>query len=82
MEFALTEGTRVTVRPIRPWDKAELDAGLHRLSDTAVHQRFLAPKPSFTAAELRYLTEVDGRDHVARVAEPVERPGLIVAVGR
>jgi acetyltransferase len=82
MEFALKNGTRVLVRPIEPTDKAELEAGLHRLSDATVHKRFLAPKPRFTAAELRYLTEVDGHDHVALVAEEVEHPDVIVAVGR
>ena len=44
--------------------------------------RFLAPKPSFSKAELRYLTEVDGRDHVAFVAVRPARPDTILAVAR
>ena len=82
MERILRDGSRVTIRPIRPDDKAELEAGLHRLSDESVHKRFLGPKPSFTRAELRYLTELDGHDHVAFVAESPAFPGAIVAVAR
>lgn len=70
------------IRPIRPDDKAELEAGLHRLSDESVHKRFLGPKPRFSRAELRYLTEVDGHDHVAFVAEVARYPDSIVAVAR
>ena len=71
------------VRPIRPDDKAGLAAGLGELSEQSVQRRFLSPKPSFSAAELRYLTEVDGHDHVAFVAETVDGPRpRMVAVGR
>jgi GNAT superfamily N-acetyltransferase len=78
----LPDGTCVTVRPIRPDDKALLVNGLEELSELSVHRRFLSPKPSFTKAELRYLTEVDGNDHVAFVAQ---RPGdytRMLGVGR
>ncbi len=78
----LKDGTPIVIRPIRPSDKAELAAGLHRLSERSVQLRFLTPKPSFSKSELRYLTEVDGRDHVAFVAVRPERPGTIVAVAR
>ena len=60
-----------------------LETGLRHLSEESVQRRFLAPKSSFSRAELRYLTEVDGRDHVALVAEypgdPVRR---LIAVAR
>ena len=69
-------------RPIRPDDKTALVHGLHRLSDQSVYMRFLAPKASFTASELRYLTEVDGHDHVALVIDDPDNPGEIIAVGR
>ena len=67
-------------RPIRPDDKAELVHALGRLSMETVHKRFLAAKPGFSTAELRYLTEVDGHDHLAHVA--VDDDGDIVAVAR
>ena len=60
-----------------------LTDGLRRLSDESVQRRFLTPKRSFSRAELRYLTEVDGRDHVALVAEnPSEPSRRLIAVGR
>lgn len=78
----LSDGTGVKIRPIAPGDKQELQDGLHRLSEATVQRRFLAPKVRFTKAELRYLTEVDGHDHVALVVEQENRPGMIVAVAR
>jgi GNAT superfamily N-acetyltransferase len=78
----LEDGTLLRVRPIRPSDKPLLAAGLRHLSAPSVQRRFLSPKASFTAAELRYLTEVDGRDHVAYVAELPTDPHRLIAVGR
>jgi RimJ/RimL family protein N-acetyltransferase len=79
----LPDGAPVLIRPIRADDKRMLTDGLRRLSDESVHRRFLTPKRTFSRAELRYLTEVDGRDHVALVAEhpsgPVRR---LIAVAR
>ena len=60
-----------------------LENGLRHLSSESVQRRFLTPKRSFSRAELRYLTEVDGRDHVALVAEYPGDPGRrLIAVGR
>jgi RimJ/RimL family protein N-acetyltransferase len=78
----LSDGTRVAIRPIEAGDKQELQDGLHRLSEATVQRRFLVPKVRFTKAELRYLTEVDGHDHVSLVAESERWPGTIVAVAR
>jgi GNAT superfamily N-acetyltransferase len=78
----LEDGTTVLVRPIQPTDKARLAAGLTRLSETSRQRRFLGPKPRLTQAELRYLTEVDGHDHVALVALRLDEPQLLVAAAR
>ena len=60
-----------------------LENGLRHLSKESVQRRFLTPKSSFSRAELRYLTEVDGRDHVALVAEnPAEPVRRLIAVAR
>jgi RimJ/RimL family protein N-acetyltransferase len=72
----------VLIRRIRPDDKALLAAGMEHLSEQSAYQRFLVPKRRLTAAELRYLTEVDFRDHVAFVAVRPEEPDVLVAVGR
>jgi RimJ/RimL family protein N-acetyltransferase len=57
--------------------------GLRRLSPQSAQRRFLTPKRSFSRTELRYLTEVDGRDHVALVAEyPADPSRRLIAVAR
>jgi RimJ/RimL family protein N-acetyltransferase len=79
----LPDGAQVLIRPIRADDKFMLAEGLRRLSPESVQRRFLTPKRSFSRAELRYLTEVDGRDHVALVVEnPAEPVRRLIAVGR
>ena len=70
----LPDGTQVLIRQIRADDKRLLQAGLHNLSETSVQRRFLTPKPKLSRSELRYLTEVDGRNHVALVAERPDGP--------
>src|ERR1700755_3517601 len=79
----LPDGAPVVIRPIRPDEKGVLAEGPRPLSPQSAQRRFLTPKRTFSRAELRYLTEVDGRDHVALVAEypcyPVRR---LIAVAR
>jgi GNAT superfamily N-acetyltransferase len=75
----LLDGTLVRIRPIEPEDKALLAEGLRRLTPETAYKRFLSPKVRFTDAELKYLTEVDGHDHIAYVAVIGE---TLVAVGR
>jgi RimJ/RimL family protein N-acetyltransferase len=79
----LPDGTQVLIRPIRPDDKERLSSGLRHLSDESVQRRFLTSKRSFSRSELRYLTEVDGENHVALVVEyPGEPVRRLIAVGR
>ncbi|MCW2985926.1 MAG: family N-acetyltransferase [Conexibacter sp.] len=70
------------LRRIEPADKDALVAGLGRLSERSVYQRFLSPKPRLNASELRYLTEVDFVDHYALVAVLAAAPDVVVGVGR
>ena len=77
----LADGRQVWIRPIEPGDAWRLQEGLRRLSEQTIHRRFLGAKPRFTARELRYLTEVDGVDHLALVAVTVDT-GRLVAVAR
>jgi protein lysine acetyltransferase len=79
----LPDRTLVLIRPIRPDDKRLLANGLRHLSETSVQRRFLSPKPRLTKGELRYLTEVDGHNHVALVAEYPGGPGRrLIGVAR
>jgi acetyltransferase len=82
VQVRLNDGTEVLIRPIGPGDKRKLAKAFGHLSAETVHRRFLSPKPSLSAAELRYLTEVDGDDHVAYVAVLADRPEWLVAVAR
>jgi RimJ/RimL family protein N-acetyltransferase len=82
VRHTLTSGVRVVVRPIEPGDKDLLVNGLRRLSEESVRKRFLAAKPRFSRAELRYLTEVDGVRHIALVAVLEDDPEQLVAVAR
>jgi RimJ/RimL family protein N-acetyltransferase len=75
-------GQRLAFRYIRPDDKERLATAFGRLSPESQYKRFLAAKPRLTASELRYLTELDGFDHVAVLAVLADDPDAIVAVGR
>jgi RimJ/RimL family protein N-acetyltransferase len=82
MDFTLTDGTQVLIRPIQPGDSERLAQAYDRLSEETVHKRFLSAKPQLSAAELRYLTQVDGSTHVALVAVLKDEPEFIAGVGR
>ncbi len=61
----LSDGTRVVLRLIVPEDKQLLDAGFQGWSAESRYARFLTPKSTLTADELRYLTEIDQEHHFA-----------------
>jgi RimJ/RimL family protein N-acetyltransferase len=70
----------VRLRPIRPADRTALAAAYEALSQESRQLRFISPKAHLSAADLTYLTEVDGLDHVAWVA--VDERDRILGVGR
>jgi GNAT superfamily N-acetyltransferase len=67
-EHVLSDGTPVVLRHIRPSDAAELRRGFHALSPESRYRRFFVGMSDLTDRALRYLTDVDGHDHVAIVA--------------
>jgi GNAT superfamily N-acetyltransferase len=67
-EHMLGDGTRVCLRFIRPGDADELRRGFERLSPVSRYRRFLGAIGDLSDDNLRYLTNVDGYDHVAIVA--------------
>jgi RimJ/RimL family protein N-acetyltransferase len=75
------ESMRLEIRPIEAGDKADLASAVELSSGEAVYRRFLSPHGPLTAAELRYLTEVDHHDHEAVVAFDPES-GRSVGVAR
>jgi GNAT superfamily N-acetyltransferase len=71
----LLDGSRVTLRLVRPEDKQLLRRGFERLSPESRYRRFLAAKTELSDAELAYLTEVDGWNHFAIGAVTVDAAG-------
>jgi RimJ/RimL family protein N-acetyltransferase len=61
----LRDGSTVLIRPVRSTDAPLLADGFARLSPQSRWMRFLGTKTSLSAAELRYLTDVDHHDHEA-----------------
>ncbi len=82
MLHTLPDGTKILLRPIEAADKDRLSVALGRLSEETIRRRFLAAKPRFSTSELRYFTELDGRNHLALAAFPAEDPETIVGVAR
>lgn len=64
----LRDGSAVAIRQVRSTDAALLADGFARLSAASRQMRFLGVKKELSAAELRYLTDVDHHDHEALAA--------------
>jgi GNAT superfamily N-acetyltransferase len=82
MFIRASDGTQLYVRHIKPSDKEMLAAAWRELSPRSQYRRFLSAKPVLTKPDLRYLTEIDGHDHVALVAVRLDEPNRLVAVAR
>lgn len=74
-EAELRDGRRVRIRLISPADKSGLIAGLTRLSPRSRYLRFHRVVERLSDDELRYLTELDMRNHFAWVAVSLDEPG-------
>jgi RimJ/RimL family protein N-acetyltransferase len=64
----LRDRSAVLIRQVRSTDAPLLADGFARLSTASRQMRFLGVKKELSAAELRYLTDVDHHDHEALVA--------------
>jgi len=65
---ALRDGTRVTIRPIRPDDARHLQALFYRLSPESISLRFLGQPKELPYEQARQLANVDYRKRMALVA--------------
>src|SRR5271154_3032296 len=61
----LRDGSKVLIRQVQRTDAPLLADGFTRLSAHSRRMRFLGRKDSLSAADLRYLTDVDHHDHEA-----------------
>jgi RimJ/RimL family protein N-acetyltransferase len=76
----LHDGSTVLIRQVRATDAPLLADGFARLSARSRQMRFLGPKKTLSAAELRYLTDVDHHDHEAIGAlSPADGRGVGIA---
>jgi acetyltransferase len=82
MFLGASDGTQLYVRHVKPDDKEIIGKGWLLLSPRSQLRRFLAAKPVLTTSDLRYLTEIDGHDHVALIALRLDDPTCLVAVAR
>jgi len=80
-EVTLRDGSRVTVRPIEPDDRAALADGFERLSPESRYRRFFGAMTRLRDRDLDYLTRVDHHDHEALIAFDAET-GQGVGVAR
>jgi RimJ/RimL family protein N-acetyltransferase len=80
-EHTLADGSRVRLRYIRPEDADELRRGFDRLSPASRYRRFLGGVGHLSDENIRYLTNVDGHDHVAIVAARLRPDGTEEGLG-
>jgi RimJ/RimL family protein N-acetyltransferase len=71
---ARSHDSAVELRPLEPGDSAAVLEIFAGLGPRSRERRFLTPKPRLTGADLRQLTDVDQRDHVAILALVQGRP--------
>lgn len=74
------KGALLRLRPVEPEDRVLLEEGFERLSDKSRYLRFMAPTDHLSRTQLRYLSEIDYRNHFAWGA--LAPNGDPVAVGR
>jgi GNAT superfamily N-acetyltransferase len=78
--ITLRDGTIALLRLVRSEDKALLVDGFEHLSPQSRYRRFFAAKKLLSDRDLRYLTELDGSNHLAIGAvDPSGKQGLGIA---
>ncbi len=77
----LKDGRVVLVAPLYPDDRGRFLTGMQQASAESVYLRFMTPMPRLSDSQVRYLLEVDHRDHEALLAVD-EAEGEAVGVGR
>ncbi len=80
---ALTDGTEVFFRPVKPTDDRALRDMLYSLSPESIYYRFFQPLQKFSFSDRQRLLTLDYRDELA-IAGCLARPGgeEIVSLGR
>lgn len=81
--FFSTADLRLRLRPIQPADRGLLQSGFSQLSDKTKFLRFSSIDKQLSEPHLKYLTEVDGIQHVAwGILDETGEEAIPAAVGR
>lgn len=68
VEETLKDGSKVTIRAVRPDDGEKIHRAFHQLGAETVHNRFMGYKRDVSDAELAHITGVDFKRDVALLA--------------
>lgn len=66
--IALRDGRVALIAPLHPDDRARYLSGVSQMSDESLYRRFMTPVARLSDSQLRYLLEIDHRDHEALLA--------------
>ena len=77
----LRDDRPITIRALRPDDRAEMLAAIGRTSMQSLQRRFFAPKKGFSEREIAFFLDIDFESHVAIVAEIAEDGRSVIAGG-
>ena len=76
IEIRLKDGTPVLIRLLCQDDKEELKIGFEKLSTKSKYCRFFVPISSLSNSQLKHLTEIDNKNHLALCAYVVSQDGM------
>ena len=77
----LRDGRPVTIRALRPGDRADMLAAIGRTSMQSLQRRFFVPKKGFSEREMAFFLDIDFESHIALVAQIDEDGDQIIAGG-
>jgi RimJ/RimL family protein N-acetyltransferase len=84
-EYSVREHLRddrpITIRALRPDDRAGMLAAIGRTSMQSLQRRFFVPKKGFSEQEMAFFLNIDFESHVAIVAEISEDGRPVIAGG-
>jgi RimJ/RimL family protein N-acetyltransferase len=84
-EYSIREHLRddrpITIRALRPDDRAGMLAAVGRTSMQSLQRRFFVPKKGFSEQEMAFFLDIDFDSHVAIVAEIAEDERPVIAGG-
>ena len=79
-KITLRDGRQVLLRSVQPKDRDLIRESLTTLSIESNRHRFLSYRTNFSDSELKYLTELDGKNHYAIGATTLPEDGPICGV--